>query len=228
HASAQQDLQADAPMAEIRERHDRVSADAQHVLEHLAGMARSLQRLGKNHVIEGIVGVVDQIGIGVALDHREALGDAFVDALAGSLDAPPVGAAPLREDAQHLAVAATDVEHFGPAFDHVGDEQKIDAGAALRARRVRHREIPRDALEHHHLPGASPRNLPAPSRNPRTMAKNSGSSSRKASWPLSVSISANDTGTPPALRTWTMARDSTVGNSQSLVNEITQKRVRAP
>ena len=53
----------------------------------------------------------------------------------------------------------------------------------------------------------------------------SGSSSRKASWPLSVTISANDTRALAALSACTMARDSEVGNSQSLVNEMTQNRV---
>ena len=57
---------------------------------------------------------------------------------------------------------------------------------------------------------------------------NSGTSSRKASCPLSVSISANDTRALPALSACTMARDYDVGNSQSLVNDTTQKRVRVP
>ena len=37
-----------------------------------------------------------------------------------------------------------------------------------------------------------------------------------------------ETRAPAALRAWTMERDSGVGNSQSLVNEITQKRVGVP
>ena len=60
------------------------------------------------------------------------------------------------------------------------------------------------------------------------MANSSGSSSRKASWPLSVVISANETRAPAALSACTIARDSEVGNSQSLVKEITQKRVGVP
>ena len=46
--------------------------------------------------------------------------------------------------------------------------------------------------------------------------------------PLSVVISAKDTRAPEALSACTMARDSAVGNSQSLVNEITQNRVGVP
>ena len=44
-ALAKQDLEANAPMSEIRERHDRAPADAQHVLEHAPRIARRLQRL---------------------------------------------------------------------------------------------------------------------------------------------------------------------------------------
>ena len=46
-------------------------------------------------------------------------------------------------------------------------------------------------------------------------ANSSGSSSRKASWPLSVSISTKETGAPAAFSAWTIARLSAVGNSQS-------------
>ena len=46
--------------------------------------------------------------------------------------------------------------------------------------------------------------------------------------PYAADISANDTRALPALSACTMARDSEVGNSQSLVNEITQKRVGVP
>jgi len=60
------------------------------------------------------------------------------------------------------------------------------------------------------------------------MAENSGSSSRKASWPLSVSISANETRAAPAFKACTMARDYEVGNSQSEVNDTTQNLVDVP
>src|SRR5436305_1041540 len=126
------------------------------MFEHDARLPRRLQCLRQDNVIESVVGIVFEVGVGVALDHREPLGHAFIDALARQLDAA------------------------------------------------------------------------APSRKPRTIANNSGSSSRNASWPLSVVISANETRAPAALSACTMARDSAVGNSQSLVNEITQNRVGAP
>ena len=64
--------------------------------------------------------------------------------------------------------------------------------------------------------------------NPFVVSSSSGTSSRKASWPLSVSISTNDTDAAPALSARTIARESLVGNSQSEVKETTQNRVGDP
>src|SRR5207344_3331367 len=141
------------------------------------------------------------------------------------LDAAAVDAARLQE-LEQLAVAAADVEHARAGLDHVGDQEMIEPRAGVAARGFRHGEIAPLPHQHrrHRFP-VRPRARPAPSRKPRTMANSSGSSSRKASWPLSVTISANETRAPPALRACTMARESEVGNSQSEVKEITQKRV---
>src|SRR5262249_12060172 len=136
-------------------------------------------------------------------------------------------------------------EHLGTGRHHLGDHKEVDTSAARGAGGLRHGQIVLEPFEHlsnrsvinssayssrHSRASAqprplSPRALAAPSRKPRTMANSSGSSSRKASWPLSVTISANDTRAPPALSACTIARESEVGNSQSEVNEMTQKRV---
>src|SRR5205085_8608108 len=107
-----------------------------------------------------------------------------------------------------------------------GHNQQVDAPATGTACRLGHGEVALEPHEHRHLRAVGrPRALAAPSRKPRTMANSSGSSSRKASWPLSVTISAKETRAPPALGACTIARESEVGNSQSEVNETTQKRV---
>ena len=131
--AAEQDLQPDAPMAEIRERHDGAAADAQHVFQHHARLPRRLQRLRQDHVVEGIVGIIRQVGVGVALDHRESLGDALVDALARKLDAAAVDIARLGEQTQQFAVAAADVEHLARrARPSSATTSKVDARAARR------------------------------------------------------------------------------------------------
>ena len=65
-------------------------------------------------------------------------------------------------------------------------------------------------------------------RKPRTVANISGSSSRKASWPRSVSISTKLTFAAAALSACATRLFSAVGNSQSLVKEMMQKRVLVP
>ena len=74
-----------------------MAADAQHVLEHEPRLARRLQGLRQDNVVEGIVGIVFEVGVGVALDHRKPLGDAFVHALARQLDATAVDAAAFQK-----------------------------------------------------------------------------------------------------------------------------------
>ena len=126
HVPADQQLQPHLPEAEIRERDDGALADAQQVFQHRFRLPRCLQRLRQDHVVEGIVGIIDEVGVGVALHHRQPLGDAAVDALARQLDAAAVDAAALQE-LQQLAVAAADVEHLRAVRDHFRDQQMVAA-----------------------------------------------------------------------------------------------------
>src|SRR5690606_2473186 len=130
----------------------------------------------------------------------------------------------LGEDLQQLAVAAADIEHARAMLNHVGHHQKVDARRTGNAIGMGVALLRRAGNHGNDITG-NPRACAAPSRQPRTMANNSGSSSRKASCPLSVTISAKETRAFEAFRACTMARDSDVGNSQSDVKETTQMRV---
>jgi hypothetical protein len=120
-----------------------MAADAQHVLEHDAGLTGGLQGLRQHDVIKSVVRIVGEIGVGVTLDHGEALGDALVDTFARQLDAAPVDATALQQ-LEEFAVAAADIEHARPGIDHVGDEQMVDAEIAGAAGGLRHRQIAPD------------------------------------------------------------------------------------
>src|SRR5262249_39001395 len=128
---------------------------------------------------------------------------------------------------QEFAVAAADVKYARARLDHVGHEEMVDAGIAGPPCGFCHGEIAPASRQHALHAFAMPRAAAAESRNPATIWNSSGSSSRKASCPLSVAISAKETRAPAALRACTIARDSEVGNNQSLVKEITQNRVLA-
>src|SRR5262249_24408045 len=131
--------------------------------------------------------------------------------------------------------AAADIEHARARLDHIRDEPQIPAefGGSdgrlrrtdLRATRAGHGIAACDGRHHDRV---SPRCSAQPAKKPRNVSNSSGSCSRNASCPLSVSISTKLTLAATAFSAWTSCRLSEVGNSQSLVNEMTQNRERVP
>ena len=67
--------------------------------------------LAQDGVIEGKIRIVDEIGVGVALDHREPLRHAGIHSGLAQLDAPRIDAALGGEQAQQGPIAATNIEH---------------------------------------------------------------------------------------------------------------------
>ena len=115
------------------------------ILQHHARLPRRLQGLRQDHVVEGVVGIIDKISVGVALYHRKALGDAAVDPLTRQFNAAPVDAAAF-EQLQQVAVAAADVEHPGAALHHLRQQQMI---AAIMPGVRRHHALQRQGLLQH-------------------------------------------------------------------------------
>ena len=111
HAAGEQELRADAPVAEIGEGDDHLAADAQELLQHEARIVGRLQRLAQDDEVEGVVRVGRKIVVGVALDDRQAARDGFVDVLLRQLDAAPVRLLLGFQPLQQRAVLAADVEH---------------------------------------------------------------------------------------------------------------------
>src|SRR4051812_13537351 len=185
-----------------------VIADAQQVFKDSARVAGRLQRLRQDDEVKALVGIVDEVAVGVALDHREAACHAFVDAALRDLDAAAVDGLLAPQQLKQFAVAAADVEHARAGGDEAGHHLQVDTGCSVDAHS-----------------SANPLARAAERRKPRIAPNSSGSSSRKASWPRSVSISTKETDAPAALSACTIERFSSVGNSQSLVKETTQKRV---
>src|SRR3546814_13545999 len=85
------------PVAEVREGYDGATADPHEILQNRARAARGLQRLAQHDEVEGILVIVRQIGVGVALNLRPAVRDAFVDALHAALDTATVDLLALRQ-----------------------------------------------------------------------------------------------------------------------------------
>ena len=131
---------------------------------------RRLQRLGQNHEIEGIIGIIREIGIGIALDHGQALGHAMIHAALRKFDSARVdtgarsnGAARCHRRSRRRA--------RGSSARACGDERK-DRWPAL--------EFRRPVLARSWKPwgfrsggGGRPRARAAPSKKPRAVALNS-------------------------------------------------------
>ena len=97
-------------MPEIGERHDGAAADPQHVFQHHARLPGRLQGLRQDHVIEGIVRIIGEIGVGIALDDRKPFGDAEIDAGARNLDAAAIDIPGLGQALDPLAVADQELD----------------------------------------------------------------------------------------------------------------------
>ena len=125
HAAVQQELHAHAPMSEVREGDDGAPADAQHVLQHHPRALRRLQGLRENDVVEAVFGIIGEVRIGVALNDRQALGDAVIDAPLRKLDSAAVGLTVAGQHLEEQPVAAADVEDAASRHHHVGDDGEI-------------------------------------------------------------------------------------------------------
>ena len=106
---------------------------------------------------------------------------------------------------EQRAIATTDVEHAGAGLNEVGDQQMIDARRRDRAVFL--------AGEHQAalLAGAMPWRAAAELMKPLMVWNSTGSSSRKASWPLSLSTSTKLTLAATAFSACTSLRLSCVG-----------------
>src|SRR5439155_2101306 len=172
-----------------------------------------------------------EIAIGVTLDNRKPVANAGIDPRLAQFHAAAVDILVPNEIGEQSAVAAANVEHSRAGVDHFRDEPQIAAEfgrsnarhrrTCLRTARARRGTA---ACYRRHHDRVSPRCSAQPVRKPRNVANSSGSCSRKASCPLSVSISTKLTLAATAFSACTSARLSDVGNSQSLVKEMMQKR----
>src|SRR5262249_21235939 len=148
-----------------------------HLPEHIGRRAHLLDGLGQNDVIERAVGVAGKIGVGIALDDREAARDTLVDARLADLDAAAINAAFARQKLEQRAIPATHLDNACIIRDERRNQRKVWArGGGLGPYRW---------FGVH----AMPRARAAESMKPLMVASSSGSSSKKASWPLSLAIS---------------------------------------
>ena len=170
-------------MGEIGEGDECLPADAQQFLDHAIRAAGGLERLAEDRIVEAGLGIIDEIGVGIALDHGKPTGYGGGDIMRVDFQAAGIDLFRIAQRSHQGAVAAADVKNAGAGRDGAGDEGQIGAQAHARP----------------------------PFRKPSTTRFNSGHSSRKASWPKGLESSTKLACAPLALRAWTIMRDSAVG-----------------
>src|SRR5215470_6831605 len=126
------------PVSKVRESDDRSLAHAQHVAQYLEWLARFLQGLAENHVIESVVGQVRQRVFEVAVKNRDAARDGLLRSRARNLDATRVYVLVLSEPVQQLAFATSQIEHASVGLDELADDRVIAAAEQLRHERLGH------------------------------------------------------------------------------------------
>src|SRR5260370_25563616 len=111
HLAGQQKPQPDAPEPEIRKRYDRAPADAHEFLDDPARPVCRLQGLAQHDDIESAGRISFEIAVGVALNDRQTVADAGLDARLAQLNATAVDALLPRQIGQQGPITATDVSH---------------------------------------------------------------------------------------------------------------------
>ena len=98
-------------MAEIGEGNDGAAPDAHQLRQHIRRPLHRLQRVRKDHHVECGIGIIGQIGIGIALHDGKATAHGSGHVAGIQFDATAFHALGVAQPGQQLAIAATDIEH---------------------------------------------------------------------------------------------------------------------
>jgi chemotaxis regulatin CheY-phosphate phosphatase CheZ len=83
--------------------------------------------LAQHDDVESAVRVGFEIAIGIALNDRQAVANARIDARLAQLDAAPINALVTCQIGKQRAIAATNVKDARLRLDHVGNQPEIPA-----------------------------------------------------------------------------------------------------
>ncbi len=191
-------MRPSAPVAEVGIRDESSPRDAQHLADDEIGPAHHLERLREHHEIEGIVTVGGQAFVQVAAVDRYASVDATDHPLEGQLDPAHERLLAIAEVLEQRAVTTAEVEHPRAVGHEVRYQPQVAAqhlgGGHLATAFGRARTWSRDSRR-------------ATRRNGVMSACCCSGSSRNASCPYGLSISAKVTSVSLACRAVTSSRD---------------------
>ena len=129
HPPAQQQRHAHFPEGEIGEADKGGAPDAQQLVEQPIGPLRGLQGLAEDGDIERAIGIIGQIAVGIALNHRKPARHRAFDFFGINLQPARIDLLFTGEHIHQLAIAAADIEHAHAMRHKAGDLGKIGAQA---------------------------------------------------------------------------------------------------
>ncbi len=132
HAAFGRQVPAAAPVAEVGEGDDALTAHSQHFVEDAVGVFHGLQGLGHDHHVEAVAGEVAQAFVQVLFDDVDALGQAGGDIVGVDFQAIAGDLFAVTQRGQQFAATAAQVEYPAAGGDPVVDDFQIGSHAVLR------------------------------------------------------------------------------------------------
>lgn len=114
-------------MAEIWKSDDAGLSDAEHLADDMVRFHDDLQGLVEYDIVVGVVGIVHQPLVEVALGDRQAAFDALDDVSLVDIDAAAGDFFPFHEFGEQRAVTTPEIEHMGILRDDLAQNLAVSA-----------------------------------------------------------------------------------------------------
>src|SRR5437660_5708450 len=114
--------QAYAPVSEIRKGDDSMLTYPQHVVQDFERLSSLLQRLAKDHIVEGAVGKIGQRFLQIAMKNGHAARDSLLRFRSGNLNPARIHALVQRQPLQQFSLAAAKIENACIRLDELADD----------------------------------------------------------------------------------------------------------
>ncbi len=123
-AKAKQDAGFD--MREIRESDNGFLADPERFGDHGLDLLHFLQTLVEDHIIKGLVRIIRQAAVDIAMENAQAFFHASVDRVIIQFNALRLDLFPLGQKMQKVPCPTAKIQHFGSRLDDVADNFMVE------------------------------------------------------------------------------------------------------
>src|SRR5258708_27390808 len=130
--------QAYAPVSEIRKGDDTMLTYPKHVVQDFQRLSSLLQRLAKDHIVEGAIRKIGQRFLQIAMKNGHAARASLLRFRSGNLDPARIHALMHRQPPQQFSFSTAEVEDTRIRLDELADDGVSAASPQLRNKGLRH------------------------------------------------------------------------------------------